>query len=216
MKLIKVRPTGNRYPYLTEEFRKENPHKTYARNISEQEFNDFDVYIVKETTKPQHDKDLQNAIEIDPILVDGVWTQQWTIQDKTNEEIRQTLIEKENRRYEKEIEQGWKVTGRDYSLKCKECDIAKFHQRLSLMQRLIESGAATTETTDKIKDANDNKHEETLGFMLDILLEYGVYVNNIWNIHTDNLQAIMDEYHLQSEEEDLTEELNSVEVTPHD
>ena len=198
MRLIKVRPTGNRYPYLPEEFRKENPQTTYPRNISEEDFNSFGVYIVKEVSKPKYDKDLQALVELEPELIDGIWIQQWTVRDKTNAEIRETLTQKENDRYSNLLKKGFKMPNRGYHIKIEDFDRNEFDQlRTQMLYHELQEFPDQPIYPCKQLEEPRATHRETREYLLPALDQAGIYYATIFAEHSDNLIEIENNYPIE-------------------
>jgi hypothetical protein len=89
-KWIKINPI--KYPYLLNDLKKDNPSKSFSSNPSDIELAYFDVYKVYASNKPNYDYETQKIIEIEPIQINGVWTQQWGIIELTEQEKREIYI----------------------------------------------------------------------------------------------------------------------------
>jgi len=87
---IKINPI--KYPYLLNDLKKDNPSKSFSSNPSDIELAYFDVYKVYASNKPNYDYKTQKVIEIEPIQINGVWTQQWGIIELTEQEKREIYI----------------------------------------------------------------------------------------------------------------------------
>lgn len=79
--------TVSQYPYSFAQLRKDNPNTSYPRNPSDEILENFGVFKVEQTTRPEHDTVAQNVNEGAPELVNGVWSQTWVISDASQEEI---------------------------------------------------------------------------------------------------------------------------------
>ena len=53
--------------------------KTTAKRLTAEEAAEYGVAVLKMTAAPAYDLVTQQRSEIDPLLVDGVWTQQWLV-----------------------------------------------------------------------------------------------------------------------------------------
>jgi len=82
-----------KYPYSVEQLKRDNPNTSFPANITDLTLNAYDVYRVYSTPQPQIDY-TKNLTETSPSLVDGEWTQVWSVTDASEEEIaqRQTNI----------------------------------------------------------------------------------------------------------------------------
>lgn len=74
------------YPYSIAAFRRDNPNVSTPINPTEETLSEFGVFLVQETARPEATS-LQNVIELAPVLIDGVWTQQWTVANATPEQV---------------------------------------------------------------------------------------------------------------------------------
>jgi hypothetical protein len=75
------------YPYSVAQLRKDNPQVSFPKNPTDELLASYDVFPVIRTDRPEYDSITQNLTEGAPALVEGVWTQMWTISDATPEEI---------------------------------------------------------------------------------------------------------------------------------
>jgi hypothetical protein len=67
------------YPYNINRLYKENPNVSFPAKISEEILNNYNIYSITKASAPSHDNSIQQVIQADPTLVDGVWTQTWTV-----------------------------------------------------------------------------------------------------------------------------------------
>lgn len=65
----------------------ENNYCTVSALIADGKAEQFKVYPFYATSKPAHDPITQAVSELDPVLVDGNWTQQWQVTGLSPEEI---------------------------------------------------------------------------------------------------------------------------------
>jgi hypothetical protein len=82
-----------KYPYSIRELKMDNPNVSFPVTISTELLNSFGVYIVTEVTSPTYEY-TKVISEINPTLIDGVWTQTWLVEDATTEEIEERTSEK--------------------------------------------------------------------------------------------------------------------------
>jgi hypothetical protein len=93
--------TITKYPYSLAELRSDNPYTSFPKNPTNSELGGWNVYPVQSTSRPVADH-TQNVTENDPILVNGVWTQSWSVTAASEDEINQrTSSEAENVRYQR-------------------------------------------------------------------------------------------------------------------
>jgi hypothetical protein len=76
------------YPYGADVLRRDNPQTSFPTNPTDELLAAYNVFPVTRTDIPVVDY-TQAVTEADPQLIDGVWTQTWTITDRTAEEIAQ-------------------------------------------------------------------------------------------------------------------------------
>jgi hypothetical protein len=75
------------YPYTLARLKSENPQVSFPQTFSPELLAEYGVYSVQETAMPEGDV----VTEASPILIDGVWTQQWNVRSYTSEEIAANL-----------------------------------------------------------------------------------------------------------------------------
>jgi hypothetical protein len=74
-----------RYPYSFWDLRIDYPNVSFPRDPAAEVLEDYNVRIVTPTTPPEvaYNQDLSESVA----LVDGVWTQQWSLVDASPEDI---------------------------------------------------------------------------------------------------------------------------------
>jgi hypothetical protein len=75
------------YPYGFQQLRNDNPQVSFPSNPDDAKLAEFGVHRVQPTAQPAHDPITQNVIEGTPVLVDGQWSQVWTVEAATAEQI---------------------------------------------------------------------------------------------------------------------------------
>ena len=81
-----------KYPYSIEDLRKDNPNVSFPLIIDEPTKSRYSMLpIQKVEVLGDHTK---NILEDFPKLIDGIWSQNWTIVDATQEKINQRLATK--------------------------------------------------------------------------------------------------------------------------
>jgi hypothetical protein len=68
-----------RYPYSVTDLRRDNPDTSFPVQPSDESLDGFRVYPVAETEPPAASL-IERVEYADPVLVDGVWTQQWAVE----------------------------------------------------------------------------------------------------------------------------------------
>lgn len=79
--------TVDKYPYSLTDMRLANPTVSFPANIPDELAANFNVFPVVEVTPPSYDPNTQNIVWVDPVYANGVWTQQWRVDNMTPEEI---------------------------------------------------------------------------------------------------------------------------------
>lgn len=76
-----------RYPYTQAQLRAESPNTSFPSGLLPDDLlAEWGMLPVIETPQPVVTS-LQNVIELPPVLIDGVWTQQWAVLDATPEHV---------------------------------------------------------------------------------------------------------------------------------
>ena len=83
--------------------------------------------------------------------------------------------------YEQKVEAGYPIPNTSYALALKEEDRAQFTGMLILIRELLDAGYITGDTTQSIKDKNDNIIEMTTTEFRSLMIGYGIYYKTIWN-----------------------------------
>lgn len=96
MNLLKLTQEGTveRYPYPLGDLLADHPHTSFALPLDPADLVDFGVHAVATVEASQADIE-HTLTELDPELIDGVWTQRWAVTDAPPElvaERRQALV----------------------------------------------------------------------------------------------------------------------------
>lgn len=73
------------YPYSLQKLREDNPHSSFPSEMTEVLMNEFNIFEVRSTPKPNNHT--KNISEGTPLLVEGVYYQNWEVTDASSEEI---------------------------------------------------------------------------------------------------------------------------------
>lgn len=92
-----------KYPYSLAEMRADNPDTSFGAEPSDETMEEFGRVRVEAVEAPTATVE-QVAEEAEPAFVDGAWTQQWTVRDKTSEELAEAKAARKQ-------EVGAKLTG---------------------------------------------------------------------------------------------------------
>ena len=80
------------YPYSLQTLREDNPHISFPSEMTESLMNEFDIHEVRQTPKPNDYT--KNISEGTPILIEGVYYQNWVSVDASTSEINNRIEEK--------------------------------------------------------------------------------------------------------------------------
>ena len=83
---IKIVNNETTYPYTLQQLKQENPHTTFPAQPNDEALSDFGVYVVQSTPKPTYNY-TKNVEEGTPILVDGIYKQNWVETGASQSEI---------------------------------------------------------------------------------------------------------------------------------
>jgi hypothetical protein len=73
------------YPYSLQKLREDNPRTSFPSEMTESLMNEFNIYEVRQTPMPNDYT--KNVVEGTPILVDGVYYQNWEQTNASDSEI---------------------------------------------------------------------------------------------------------------------------------
>lgn len=76
-----------KFPYSLEELRSDNPHTSFAWEMSAEELAEWGVYSVEEQNPPAYNEQTESIELQPPSLVNGVWVQGWLVVAASAEEI---------------------------------------------------------------------------------------------------------------------------------
>jgi hypothetical protein len=77
---------GKPEKYSIGQLRRDNPNTSFPKNPSNDLLAQWGIYPLAKTEAPQNNEMTQNCTEVDPVEIDGVWTQQWLVENKPQEE----------------------------------------------------------------------------------------------------------------------------------
>jgi hypothetical protein len=72
--------------YSIGQLRRDNPQVSFPKTIPDSVLADYNVYPLQATTQPSVDY-TKNVAEGTPELIEGIWTQVWSITDASQEDI---------------------------------------------------------------------------------------------------------------------------------
>jgi hypothetical protein len=83
--------------YSIGQLRRDNPQVSFPKIIPDATLAEYGVYPLTATEQPSYDPIMQSVAEGTAVLVDGVWTQVWTVSDATPEEVAERLAQLQRR-----------------------------------------------------------------------------------------------------------------------
>jgi hypothetical protein len=96
MSYILVNPQT--YPYSDAKLRRDNPGTSFPRVLTDSIRAEYGVFPVVEVSTPAYDPFTQNVARVDPIPINGVWTEQWAVTDASAEQIAERTEQQRDRK----------------------------------------------------------------------------------------------------------------------
>jgi hypothetical protein len=87
MEFLKIDKDEIIYPYSIEQLKSENPYTSFPQNITDETLLEYNIHQVISVSKGSDYT--KNYTEITPVLISGVYYQNWNITDASSEEIEQ-------------------------------------------------------------------------------------------------------------------------------
>jgi len=108
---LRIKNESIEYPYTISQLRKDEYNISFPSNLNDEVLEQFGVYKVTQNPKPNDYT--KNITEGTPQLVDGVYYQNWIMEDSTEEEIETKIqykwVEIRTLRNELLLECDWRV-----------------------------------------------------------------------------------------------------------
>ena len=92
MDYIKLNDNGEPEEYHIDNFRRENPNTSFPANISDELYAEWGVFKVEKAPKPNFNA-LTHRLLLSIELVDGTWTQVWSVESLPDELVKSLLLE---------------------------------------------------------------------------------------------------------------------------
>jgi hypothetical protein len=83
---------GQPQTYSIGQLRADNPQVSFPSTIPDATLAEYGVFPVSPTPQPEIDQNRQTVSEANPVLIDGVWTQAWTVSDIPLDVLRARMI----------------------------------------------------------------------------------------------------------------------------
>lgn len=144
-----IRVSDKKYPVYLYDLRNDYPNSVFSDEMSESVVAQFGYEVVQMVDKPAGDV----VTEVDPLLVEGVWKQQWQARAYTEEEKqsllvshRDVLLNQANRQFETELSVGipyeFTINGAPtvYHVQAMSKDRMNLHGLKALAEKAIADG----------------------------------------------------------------------------
>lgn len=76
-----------KYPAVLLDIRKAHPNTSFPKNLDGLDLSGFGVVTVSDSDQPSFDANTKTVTEGAPTLVDGTWTQTWSVSDLSDEQV---------------------------------------------------------------------------------------------------------------------------------
>ena len=88
---------GQPEKYTIGQLRRDNPNVSFPKRPSDELLADWGVFKVAPSMRPKHDSMAQTIREESIVEIDGVWTQQWLVEDKPQETVEAIIRDRRNK-----------------------------------------------------------------------------------------------------------------------
>jgi len=79
------------YPYDLYALRQDNPNTSFPDGMTAEQYAEWDMVPVMVDPEPEFDGVYKELEAVGPTLVDGVWTQGWSVVDRDPEDVQETI-----------------------------------------------------------------------------------------------------------------------------
>lgn len=79
------------YPYDLYALRQDNPNTSFPESLSDEDYAEWGMVPVTVDPEPEFDGVYKELEAVGPTLVDGVWTQGWSVVDRDPEDVQETI-----------------------------------------------------------------------------------------------------------------------------
>jgi len=80
-----------KYPYDLYTLRQDNPNTSFPDGLSDEDYAEWGMVPVAVDPEPEFDGVYKELESVGPTLVDGVWTQGWSVVDRDPEDVQETI-----------------------------------------------------------------------------------------------------------------------------
>ena len=80
------------YPYAPSRLQQECPNTSFPDYMTSEFLAGYHVYAVQQMPYPPYNKLQQKVVEVTPVKIGGVWQQQWSVVEMTQEEKNHALL----------------------------------------------------------------------------------------------------------------------------
>ncbi len=79
------------YPYDLYTLRQDNPNTSFPDGMTAEQYAEWDMVPVTVDLEPEFDGVYKELEAVGPTLIDGVWTQGWSVVDRDPEDVQETI-----------------------------------------------------------------------------------------------------------------------------
>lgn len=91
MYILALNGVVEKYPYSINQLKKDNPQTSFPATFSDELLASFNVFSVVPTERPIYDPITHDLREVEPVLIDKVWTQSWEVVAADPAEVEQRV-----------------------------------------------------------------------------------------------------------------------------
>lgn len=91
MYILALNGVVEKYPYSINQLKKDNPQTSFPASPTNELLESFNVFSVVPTERPIYDPITHDLREVEPVLIDKVWTQSWEVVAADPAEVEQRV-----------------------------------------------------------------------------------------------------------------------------
>lgn len=100
IKIVDGRPVN----YSVQQLREDHPNTSFPTYLSDELLEEWGVFKVERTKRPSHNPNTQRVVSAPVKQVDGVWKQQWVVEDIPSYVLKDQMESKRKEAYEEEAD----------------------------------------------------------------------------------------------------------------
>lgn len=113
MRYLRIINNQIQYPFNLQTLRTDYPNTSFPENIEITNLDEYDVHLVNDVTEPSHENYTKIVTELTPILINGEYYQNWSVENASAEYTEYML--------QNDIDLKWhqiRITRNEFLLKC--------------------------------------------------------------------------------------------------